>query len=200
MSPGLCSGISITTGLVVEGSNSDDWASFKFKTLRANSITATCIPRHTPEGQWIELRGCVGLPRGEIHLLPHHSPTITPSLTQVRDLMVPCIVGCQYHPLGSPGPKSPRHENPVCPTHIGPGLMVHGGVCLLHLLLQRVSLHTLQVQCIATGQGRVLQGLDDGDVGIGELGVLAHQSNRHFLGGIVVAVVPGEKGAGSEER
>lgn len=51
MSPGLCSGISITTGWVVEGSNSVDWASFQSKTLRANSITATCIPRHTPGGK-----------------------------------------------------------------------------------------------------------------------------------------------------
>ena len=46
--PVLCSGISMTTGWEVEGLNSDEWASFQSKTLRANSITATCIPRQTP--------------------------------------------------------------------------------------------------------------------------------------------------------
>ena len=48
MSPGLCSGISITTGWVVLGLNSEESASAQPRTFRAYSITATCNPRQTP--------------------------------------------------------------------------------------------------------------------------------------------------------
>lgn len=46
--PELCSGISITTGCLVSGSNSVELASFNPTTFLANSMTAHCIPRHTP--------------------------------------------------------------------------------------------------------------------------------------------------------
>lgn len=40
-----------TTGFVVSGLNSVEWASFFPSTFLANSITAHCRPRHTPEMQ-----------------------------------------------------------------------------------------------------------------------------------------------------
>ena len=47
-SPEVCSGISITTGLVVWGLISVVWASFFCRTFRANSITAHWRPKQTP--------------------------------------------------------------------------------------------------------------------------------------------------------
>ncbi|KRZ34310.1 hypothetical protein T4B_10522 [Trichinella pseudospiralis] len=47
--PVLCSGISITTGAEVSCENSVEFASFKPRTLRANSITAHCMPKQMPK-------------------------------------------------------------------------------------------------------------------------------------------------------
>lgn len=101
--------------------------------------------------------------------------------TKVGGLLSTGPFGSSNHTLSSALTEATGDENTVGSANIMPGLVELGGVSTVHRRLESLGLNPDEVELAVTVHGGMLERLDDGEVGVMKIGVLADKGNGDGL-------------------
>ena len=89
---------------------------------------------------------------------------------EIRDVILPGVLGRQDHALDAPAAEAAGHENAAAAGEALPDVLRRQGL----------RVHPADGDGGVVGGAGVVQGLHHGEVGVVELGILAHESDLHL--------------------
>lgn len=107
--------------------------------------------------------------------------------SQVGNVVLSGPLGSRNHTLSTTSSESSRDQNTLGGTNIVPGLVKLGGVGSVGGRLQSLGLNPDQVQLAATAHSGVLKRLDNGKVGVVQVGVLSNEGDSNGVEKAVLA-------------